>query len=54
MMLKNRKVGNPEQGEDLVWDGSFYDYKNEFEFNWFVTFLGTQRIYVPLDYLPRL
>ena len=54
MMLKNRKVGNPEQGEDLVWDGSFYDYKNEFEFNWFVTFLGTQRIYVPLAYLPRL
>ena len=54
LMLKDLKVRDAEESQDLVWDGRFYDFKNEFEFNWFVTFLGTQRIYVPLDYLPRL
>ena len=55
-MLRNKKLGDPEEGQDLVWNDlqSSYDSKNQFDFTWEHTDAnGISRYYLPLTYLPR-
>ena len=54
LMLKNLKLRVAEENVDLIWEGSYYDPKDQFEFQWRYTDLsGSKRLYLPLNYLPR-
>ena len=53
-MQRNRKIKNPEDGKDLVWDGDAYEVKQDFDFKWaYKDELGQEIYYVPIEYLPR-
>jgi hypothetical protein len=56
LMIRNKKLGDPEEGQDLVWNDlqNSYDAKNQFDFNWAHTDANNiSRYYLPLTYLPR-
>ena len=56
LMQQNKKLLNPEDRQDLVWDEGATDFyaKNEKKFNWIYTDTnGDDRFYLPLEYLPR-
>jgi len=53
-MQRGTKIENPEDGEDIVWNGDFYDLEDGKDFEWvFTDDLGREVFYLPIDYLPR-
>ena len=53
-MQRGTKIENPEDGEDIVWNGDFYDLEDGKDFEWvFTDDLGREIFYLPIDYLPR-
>ena len=53
-MQRNKKIKNPEEGKDLVWNGDAYEVKKDFDFKWaYKDELGQEIYYVPVGYLPR-
>ena len=53
MMQLNLKVEDPEEGRDLLWLESSYGSKNNVKYKWLSTELGSEKYYLPLNYLPR-
>ena len=53
-MQRGTKILNPEDGEDIVWNGDFYDLVGGEEFDWvFTDDLGREVFYLPIEYMPR-
>lgn len=53
-MQRGTKIINPEDGEDIVWNGDFYDLVGGEEFDWvFTDDLGREVFYLPIEYMPR-
>ena len=53
-MQRGTKIENAEDGDDIFWNGDYYDLMNGKDFEWVVTDdLGREAFYLPLEYLPR-
>lgn len=53
-MQRGTKIRSPEDGEDIVWNGDFYDLVGGEEFDWvFTDDLGRDIFYLPIEYMPR-
>ena len=53
-MQRGTKIMSPEDGEDIVWNGDFYDLVGGEEFDWvFTDDLGREVFYLPVKFLPR-
>ena len=53
-MQRGTKIDNPEDGEGIVWNGSYYEAVEGRDFNWgFTDDLGREVFYLPINYMPR-
>ena len=53
-MQRGTKIMSPEDGEDIIWNGDFYDLVRGEEFDWvFTDDLGREVFYLPIEYMPR-
>ena len=53
-MQRGRKIKEPEDGKDLIWNGDFFEVKKDLTFKWaYKDELGQELYYVPIEYLPR-
>jgi len=51
---RGKFIKRPEEGQDIIWNGDFYDRVSSEDFKWkYTDDLGRDIYYLPLSYLPR-
>ena len=53
-MKRRKKIKLPEEGKDLIWNGSFFEVERDIAFKWNLKDeFGEEIYYLPIEYLPR-